>query len=289
MMAEPHSGSPHPYLWRYLISTPHQGRGIGRRALLEIAGRRRAAGATHIRVSWVPDVVGSPARFYESLGFEPTGVVSHGEVEALLDLDNAAERELALAGSRDVAQLDELAPETVDLVAQRVEVARVVDHVGGRRQPFVAADLAADPIAGVGFVHPSELDQPFDRDLGFDTSTTIVAAMSSRGFSPSKGKSSTTTRSVSACSSDLALDLVLHRRMHDCVEILQGLFGVVGFAEHDRRHGGAIERSVAADDLIAEPLGHSLEQRSAGSLQIASDLIGVDDHGTALGQEHRHR
>ena len=88
MMAEPHSGSPHPYLWRYLISTPHQGRGIGRRALLEIARRRRAEGATHIRVSWVPDVVGSPARFYESLGFEPTGVVSHGEVEALLDLDN---------------------------------------------------------------------------------------------------------------------------------------------------------------------------------------------------------
>lgn len=86
MMAEPNRHDPHPYLWRYLIAPRHQGRGIGRAALLEIARQRRTAGATHIRVSWVPDVVGSPARFYEALGFEPTGVVDHGEVEAMLDL-----------------------------------------------------------------------------------------------------------------------------------------------------------------------------------------------------------
>jgi hypothetical protein len=49
-----------------------------------------AGGATHISVSWVPGVVGSPSRFYESLGFEPTGVVHHGEVEAKLDLGKLA-------------------------------------------------------------------------------------------------------------------------------------------------------------------------------------------------------
>jgi len=86
MFAEPAGRHAHPYLWRYLIDVRHQGRGIGRRALLGIFRSRRADGATHIEVSWVPDVVGSPAPFYEGLGFVPTGKVHHGEVEALLDL-----------------------------------------------------------------------------------------------------------------------------------------------------------------------------------------------------------
>jgi RimJ/RimL family protein N-acetyltransferase len=86
MMAEPYDGQPFPYLWRFLIEHRHQGRGIGRRAILEIARHRRREGCTHLRVNFVPDVPGSPAGFYESLGFERTGVVEHGEVEALLDL-----------------------------------------------------------------------------------------------------------------------------------------------------------------------------------------------------------
>lgn len=86
MMAEPHPSRPHPYLWRLVIDRRHQGRGIGRAVVLEIARRRRHAGSTHLRVNFVPDVVGSPARFYEGLGFERTGSVEHGEVEALLDL-----------------------------------------------------------------------------------------------------------------------------------------------------------------------------------------------------------
>ena len=45
---------------------------------------RRAEGATHIEVSWVPDVVGSPAPFYMGLGFVPTGKLHHGEAEAYL-------------------------------------------------------------------------------------------------------------------------------------------------------------------------------------------------------------
>jgi RimJ/RimL family protein N-acetyltransferase len=90
MIAEPYDGSPHPYLWRFVVDHRHQGRGIGRRALLDIARERRAAGATHITVSWVPDVVGSPAPFYERLGFVPTGDVDDGEVVAILDLGDLA-------------------------------------------------------------------------------------------------------------------------------------------------------------------------------------------------------
>lgn len=90
MMAEPYDGNPHPYLWRLVIDRRHQGRGIGRRTLVTIAAERRAAGATHLAVSYVPEGVGSPARFYERLGFVRTGEVGGvDEVKALANLSVA--------------------------------------------------------------------------------------------------------------------------------------------------------------------------------------------------------
>ena len=86
MVSEPHVERPHPYLWRLIIDTRHQGRGIGRRVVLDIARRQRRNGWSHLAVSFLPDVAGSPARFYERLGFERSGIGDHGEVEALLDL-----------------------------------------------------------------------------------------------------------------------------------------------------------------------------------------------------------
>jgi RimJ/RimL family protein N-acetyltransferase len=86
MVAEPHPTEPHPYLWRLVIARQHQLRGIGRQAVLAVAAHWHAGGATHLKVSFVPDLPGNPRRFYEKLGFEPTGVVDDGEVEAILDL-----------------------------------------------------------------------------------------------------------------------------------------------------------------------------------------------------------
>lgn len=86
MMAEPYDRSPHPYLWRLVVDHRHQRRGIGRRVLRQIISERRDAGHTHLRVSYVRNAVGSPARFYERLGFIPTGQVHDGETEALLEL-----------------------------------------------------------------------------------------------------------------------------------------------------------------------------------------------------------
>lgn len=86
MLAEPYPGNPHPYLWRLLVDHRHQGRGIGRHVVLDIARRRRDEGATHLTVDWVPDVPSSPERFYRRLGFVPTGEVHGGEVRALLEL-----------------------------------------------------------------------------------------------------------------------------------------------------------------------------------------------------------
>lgn len=86
MIAEPYDGQPHPYLWRLVIDTRHQGRGIGRRVVEQLAGERRSAGFDAIRVSYVAGEPGAPAPFYARLGFVPTGRVDDGEVEALLDL-----------------------------------------------------------------------------------------------------------------------------------------------------------------------------------------------------------
>ncbi len=86
MVAEPTSTTPHPYLWRLLIDHRHQGRGIGRMAIEQLVDLRRTAGHTHLLVSYVEGVVGSPAPFYRDLGFVPTGKVEDGETEAILAL-----------------------------------------------------------------------------------------------------------------------------------------------------------------------------------------------------------
>lgn len=86
MLAEPHPTVPHPFLWRLVIDRRHQQRGIGRRVVAAIAADRKAAGETRLLVSFVPDVPGNPQRFYERLGFVPTGNVEDGEIEAALDL-----------------------------------------------------------------------------------------------------------------------------------------------------------------------------------------------------------
>jgi diamine N-acetyltransferase len=85
MLAEPISTEPYWFLWRLLIDRRHQRRGIGRRVLALLGERIRAEGGTALFTSWVPGP-GSPEGFYRQLGFEPTGVVEDGEIEARLSL-----------------------------------------------------------------------------------------------------------------------------------------------------------------------------------------------------------
>ena len=70
-----------PYLWRFLIDRMHQRRGIGGMALDLVENEMRSGGHASWRVSWVPGR-GSPEPFYRARGFEPTGKVHDGEVEA---------------------------------------------------------------------------------------------------------------------------------------------------------------------------------------------------------------
>lgn len=85
MIAEATATEPHPYLWRLLIDLRHQRRGIGQRAVELLIDRVRAAGHARLLVSYHPGY-GSPAPFYASLGFVPTGEIHDGEIVAALDL-----------------------------------------------------------------------------------------------------------------------------------------------------------------------------------------------------------
>lgn len=87
MVAEPAGDREHPYLWRFLVDWRHQGRGVGRSALIEVGRQRAAAGASHLLLSCVADVPGSPEPFYRRLGFQRTGHVNPwGEHEMIVEL-----------------------------------------------------------------------------------------------------------------------------------------------------------------------------------------------------------
>jgi RimJ/RimL family protein N-acetyltransferase/ribosomal protein S18 acetylase RimI-like enzyme len=70
-----------PHLWRLLVDRMHQRRGIGGMALDLVEQEMRDLGHGSWVVSWVPGR-GSPEPFYRARGFEPTGEVDDGEVEA---------------------------------------------------------------------------------------------------------------------------------------------------------------------------------------------------------------
>lgn len=72
---------PEPYLWRLLIDRLHQRRGIGGRVLDLVGEECLRMGDRTLLTSWV-DGKGSPQPFYLRHGFEPTGEVVDGEIEA---------------------------------------------------------------------------------------------------------------------------------------------------------------------------------------------------------------
>jgi RimJ/RimL family protein N-acetyltransferase len=92
MVAEPLPTQPHPYLWRLMVDWRHQGRGIGRAAIRELARLRAAEGATHLLLSCTADLTGTPEPFYKRLGFERTGSVNEwGETEMIAPLERLSE------------------------------------------------------------------------------------------------------------------------------------------------------------------------------------------------------
>jgi diamine N-acetyltransferase len=72
------------FLWKLLIDERYQCRGYGAEVVRQIAELVRAEGAAELLTSYVPEP-GGPARFYERLGFVPTGDVD-GDGEVIMRL-----------------------------------------------------------------------------------------------------------------------------------------------------------------------------------------------------------
>ncbi len=87
MVTEHH---PEPYLWRLLIDRTHQRRGIGSRVLGLVVEQCRQWGASTLLTSW-SEGHGTPEPFYLSYGFEKTGRIVDGELEARLSFERLAD------------------------------------------------------------------------------------------------------------------------------------------------------------------------------------------------------
>ena len=85
MCADPLNSSSTPFLWRLLVDKAHQGFGAGRFAVTAVLDRYRSMGFKKVSTSWDPRP-GSPAGFYQKLGFKETGEMLDGEVLAAIDL-----------------------------------------------------------------------------------------------------------------------------------------------------------------------------------------------------------
>ena len=79
-LLEPPPQNPGIGVWRFMIDEKHQGRGIGREALLQVIEHARAKGRFKtLELSYVPGP-GSPELFYLSLGFRHTGRMDQEEI-----------------------------------------------------------------------------------------------------------------------------------------------------------------------------------------------------------------
>jgi len=90
---EPQPGIIGPwFLWKLLIDHHHQRLGYGREVMRQVVELVQGQGATELLTSFTPGD-GSPARFYELLGFVPTGDVDdEGEMLASLPLGGVQDR-----------------------------------------------------------------------------------------------------------------------------------------------------------------------------------------------------
>jgi diamine N-acetyltransferase len=77
---------PGVFLWRFMIATPYQGKGYGRKAKEKLIIHLKAMGIPLLFTS-CGQGEGSPEGFYRRLGFLPTGGSYDDEIELVLDLN----------------------------------------------------------------------------------------------------------------------------------------------------------------------------------------------------------
>jgi diamine N-acetyltransferase len=72
-------------IWRITVAADQQGKGVGRFAVLALAGEAKARGHQSLTVLWDAGDAG-PGEFFHKLGFVDTGVTRYGETISELTL-----------------------------------------------------------------------------------------------------------------------------------------------------------------------------------------------------------
>lgn len=81
---EPHEDPGEFGIWRFMISSDHQGKGYGRQALTSLLAEIRShPGVNRIFISYKPENENAK-RFYASFGFRETQIDDDGEMVAIL-------------------------------------------------------------------------------------------------------------------------------------------------------------------------------------------------------------
>ena len=166
-------------------------------------------------------------------------------------------------------------PQRLDLGVERGFVAAVVDDVIGDGDPLVARELLGDAGPDVGLVHAALLHESLygdlDRYVHDDDRREVVITGDRQQWGVEHDHVVGATFGI-----DATRDLRTDRWMHDRFEVGESTVVV----ERDGGEAGTVERSVSADDVLAEALGKALEQRRACLLQLVHDGVGIDDDRT---------
>ncbi|MBN2306241.1 MAG: GNAT family N-acetyltransferase [Anaerolineae bacterium] len=82
---DPEQPTPEMWVWRMMIGADYQRKGYGRAAMEQLIALLKTEGLPALFLSYEPENTGGAA-FYQTLGFEDTGRVEHGEKVVQLNL-----------------------------------------------------------------------------------------------------------------------------------------------------------------------------------------------------------
>lgn len=174
----------------------------------------------------------------------------------------------------------ELGGQDIRLANSVVEGTGRVDHDVGSSEPFLVGRLSIDPTARVLLGTCPQAHQTIDahvaRGVGHDDEIEWMRDLSldeQRHVVDHDG-----ARVALARLHDQFGGALTHRRMHDAVQVGQG----VSIGEDDRTQRWTVELAIGGDDAIAETHPDRIESRRARLDHLAGEKIGVDVHGPTV-------
>ncbi len=166
---------------------------------------------------------------------------------------------------------------------QLVGSARVVDHVVGLGETFLARGLTRDSGPGIGLVHLPEPDEAIDGDLDREiddrnTSHRVTGVLDQQGDIQHDDR--------------VGAELSAHSFANRCADRRVGqtieFFEQVGVGENQRGQGETVQRTVRSDDPRTESIHDRDEDGLARLLELTGEGVSIDHNRAKPGKLGRH-